>query len=879
MKIVKNNRARVLSRPDRSESRIIGIRKDELGNSIYSYEFFFNADMREAINSSSFNVRLCVRTKNKENKTQLFGDLSDKSSKGVIASLYGKTRDNKNKLITSNRDTLVLSKMIDLSLYVNNKKLKNAKRLTDKQLFGTVTKTKLLKLQNFKGKSNTINVLQKNVPNDNLEKSNGDSFQTNYLNSIISTIDPSLMTVPLISETSGDSRKNELFSGNIKSNLGSRLDGIQSGMRSRLESPGNFSFSNQSTTKKLRSNDILAVAIKEVDRKKLICTKIDISDTQIKSRDIFYVTIELVAKNNIVIQSMSFSVRHKRNIDNFYVPREIPTVSLSKSINVNNNDLKISLNNKSDCVKSVEVYQREIRETQNLLSSKFKKLNSHTFKDTNAINSFSIKSAQGSSKTTIVRALPISKTNEVFGNFSSSTLSTKKLQQTYASIISKSISSGIEIRILNYPQNVVGMSLVRKNLTKKEKSFSDVSFLSGKSIDENEVILNTQSQRSSISTVPRQRIIEAVFADTSVINEHTYEYKIKFRFKNGIEKLSSNSNIHKFISPLNFVNIEITNITTDISTNNVSFEINYEIADTETDILFNTLSSLGMSALYSDDISEVKNTLQNLIIFDIERIDKITGLTKSLGLFSRGIVTDNTISISGDSSNLYSYTISPYIVSPDDIFDEIKDIENNTELVGSRNNLRNPSVFSSLRKFAKTESEKSVESKSSSIERFNNNKSIKNFSKSSLTRGTIQPIDTKSNKSTTNLLKSSPTGDSITIDIDTGFKEYKIGAASVSEGGHGGAIVRWRVTEEKLGSSNIDYFVVLAKKQGRVVIAGNCHFINGLQSSFIDYSNVDFIGVIDYSIIPVFLDGTLGSVKEIGKLTQLDKNTNFKRGN
>ena len=127
MKVKINNKVSVLSRPDGSPARIVNIAAADSSqtsrqntDSVYTYELFFNADLRNAINSSYFNVRLCVRRKNKENKVQFLGDLKDSSAKKVHACLYGKSKDNKDKLLFKNRSSLIFSKMIDLSSYIDN---------------------------------------------------------------------------------------------------------------------------------------------------------------------------------------------------------------------------------------------------------------------------------------------------------------------------------------------------------------------------------------------------------------------------------------------------------------------------------------------------------------------------------------------------------------------------------------------------------------------------------------------------------------------------------------------------------------------------------------------------------------------------------------
>ena len=101
----------------------------------------------------------------------------------------------------------------------------------------------------------------------------------------------------------------------------------------------------------------------------------------------------------------------------------------------------------------------------------------------------------------------------------------------------------------------------------------------------------------------------------------------------------------------------------------------------------------------------------------------------------------------------------------------------------------------------------------------------------------------------------------------------------ITFGGHGGAIVRWSLSaKNSYQSQNLDYFVVIAKKQGKRYIAGNCHVGPMTSFKFIDFTNTEFVGAIDYLVIPIYLDGRNGSETMIGRIKQMDRNTKFMRG-
>jgi len=767
--------------------------------------------------------------------------------------------------------------MIDLSSYIDNSKLKNAKKLSDRQLFGIVTKTKLTKLSSIKQSGKDVILLQKSIPNDDESQSNRMPFQQNYVRSIFSLNDPGLMIKPLKNETSGDSRKRNTFPTRRRDEDSISNLSLQSSMRNIVETSGNFKFSEQSTSKKAKStNDTVAIEVDLVDRNKLICYKFDIKSSQLKSRDIFYITLELLATNNTIVQSINLKILHRQNINNYYIPKSLPIVRIAKPLNTNKSQLRFSLSKTDKSLKGAEIYARKINQTQNLLAYNFSRIKSFSFKnkDSQYADSFSVKYSQDNQAYTIARLLPIGKTGEVYGNFTSSVIAPSVFSQNYATLTAVSNSKGIELKAIDYPSTAIAISFVKRNLTKKEREYKDILLLGGKVIDKNEKVASSQFQGKKIFVLSSKNKQSIVVQDNDVLSDNVYEYKMKIQFKNGTAKLSQSSADERFIKSLNIVSMSTTNIKYDAK-NGVSFNLSYTLKEMNSSILLDALRSLGLSSLYSDDIEQMKISLKSLIIFDVERQNIVTTEIARLGLFQSGKIVDNNPSQKVQAGQLYAYNISAFIMSPDNTLSEINRLRGS---IKDTSDNRSPRSFSSQRSQASTNDRKRTNTAERNEDNFSREKSVKNLSRGALTRGTLASSESSSNRSINDVLKNSPTGDSTRININTGLKDFSVLSKSISLGSQNGAVLRWSIKELQSGSSKLDYFIVMSRKQGRNVVAGSCHFIDSGKCAYIDYLNTEFVGDIQYSVIPVFLDGKLGTSISIGNITQIDRNTAFKKG-
>ena len=63
----------------------------------------------------------------------------------------------------------------------------------------------------------------------------------------------------------------------------------------------------------------------------------------------------------------------------------------------------------------------------------------------------------------------------------------------------------------------------------------------------------------------------------------------------------------------------------------------------------------------------------------------------------------------------------------------------------------------------------------------------------------------------------------------------------------------------------IDYFVLIAEKNGVRSIAGSAHHVKGVeQFTYFDVSQIDYQGSINYYVTPIFENGEIGETTFVG---------------
>ena len=216
----------------------------------------------------------------------------------------------------------------------------------------------------------------------------------------------------------------------------------------------------------------------------------------------------------------------------------------------------------------------------------------------------------------------------------------------------------------------------------------------------------------------------------------------------------------------------------------------------------------------------------------------------------------------------YWYIVSAVLVSPYAAANALRNkfYSSATQLANSAkqiSTLDNPMTYSNL------QAQKLVSFASSLQDAYRTGKVEKYFNKSSMVRGTVPTVNIDP-------LSEFPTGDSIRISINTGLHQAEVQNPTVSISGRAGPILRWRTTANS--TPNVDFFVILATKQGTKYVAGTCHATADSFYRFVDSHNRNFVGLIQYHVAPVYLSGMTGAASFAGSINLLDTHERYRKG-
>jgi hypothetical protein len=902
MFVIQNRDIKILSKPDIDESRILDIFVNDDDEKCFSYEFFFNADLRQAINTGNFQVRVTARKIAKEKTVRFMSDIEDTSPLGLVRSLYTKDTHNKRKLRVNDKTGLIRRSFVDLTEYVPNLKIKNAKRLSDRALFGTVRQTEMFSVAELKRQGMDVTLPQRNM----LRKSDTSSkrFIQNYQIAIKNGVDPSVLTVPIDSMTKADPRKRGTFTQKRERKSPISLKGARDTAMKIVEQGD----SNPFNVSGMSDGDKVALTVENVDRIKLISKRMILKKKWLGTNK-FYLKLDVISPKNIIVQSMTIIIDHLQNIKDYYVPREIVKIRANASNKAKRLiDLGVVIGDQT--ISGYSAFQRKLYDTQPYSLSSFTrmgtkspdKITSKKIISRSKITSF--KRRRGRSKpirarsrrvkrvTTktlvpsgnclyVTRVLTTGFLGTKYGNFSQSSIRGGPILPNRLVFNTTPTDKGVAITLLSgVPEDISGMCFVRRDI-----SHGVTRGRWKKILGANSAITTS----AYVASFPESGTIGFSVLDPSVREGRTYEYKAKIYMKNGVSKLSTNSRFEKYVKPTGAMVVTLSDFSYSKSTAasdtsvSVSFNINYSLEDSDSDILLKLISDAGLTSLYSEELSELKDNLSNLVSFRVERLDIRSGETIDLGITTSGAFTDSgSKSMSPPAlTSEYIYRVYPFLVSPDDIINQVTEstsVTSSPTRLGSTRSVRNPSKISIMRKRAKTQSSPSLGILSNRQDALIKSKGIRDFSGRGLMRGILS---SRQSSSTSNILEAYKTGDIIENEFSTGEVSIEIKPGKITFGGQGGPIVRWSIEGgDSSHSKYIDYFVVVAKKQGSYQAVGNCHasYTSGTYT-FIDYVSVGYVGLIEYFIVPVLLNGSISKRQSAGSTFMPDINTKFRRGN
>ena len=217
----------------------------------------------------------------------------------------------------------------------------------------------------------------------------------------------------------------------------------------------------------------------------------------------------------------------------------------------------------------------------------------------------------------VLRVVPISSINNkrTFNNFKQKVFNGINNQVDIVPFyISGKTNDSLDITILSAPEKATRVSLHRKNLTLRDRSYTLVG------------IANT-TQSSTIS-------------DVGYFDRYDYEYKTSYDTLDGLTnrftpaiQVSHSTRLGENISLI----VKLTKTITEGKNLTSMFDVSSRVnVVSSIDLLKKDLDALKVGNLFENDLKNVSNNIQPLIKIVVSRISKLTGIETFVGLFDPG---------------------------------------------------------------------------------------------------------------------------------------------------------------------------------------------------------------------------------------------------
>jgi hypothetical protein len=571
------------------------------------------------------------------------------------------------------------------------------------------------------------------------------------------------------------------------------------------------------TTKELNESIVVPIVSKGSDSLVTISKTIQLSSADLSDLGEFQVKFELINQNNLVIQKISKKVEHAQNVSILQTPSVAPSVSVIKIRIPGKNILEITQND--DNAKSVSVFRKEFKKTKRIEDANYVFVKNIPLEKVG--NSTTIfEDLIGNASDIIYRIIPVGEQQQLGSAYTNVVapaipvgFQKRSERLVYAGVVAQIDPGGVRVEVLSVAPGVSAIKLLVKDKTTFESKFRIVP-----------------SATTKIKTVPVSDTNSSyIFLDKNVKEDHVYEYCVKLLFENGDEEIATGCDYIEYV-PFS-EGVVSTNLSQPriLQTNNgtdIQFVIKSQIEDTKISVLKKLLEAQGLLDLYKDELSNEKESLNNLVAHSIRRIDLTNGRSEYFKTFTGSVFSDaENRKISSVSplkiGRTYRYVVSALLRSPETLF------EKNKKTITNKVNI--------AVKYLPLKFKHPIVQKKGNIVTPESLKS--NYSKDPMEFGIV--------------------GNYISKDVTLDISKPRISNAKIIIFNKNTNIVRWNVVGEK---TLVDHFLIVVERMGVEEIVGKVHTLfksNVIQ--FIDKVTFREPGSFRYKIIPVHKNYDRGS--------------------
>lgn len=218
------------------------------------------------------------------------------------------------------------------------------------------------------------------------------------------------------------------------------------------------------------------------------------------------------------------------------------------------------------------------------------------------------------------------------------------------------VNQGIQLQVRNIPSKCVAIELLKWNKTTHE---ADPIIVNG-----DVEFIDNATRTADLVTV----------TDVNVFSNNVYRYVVRVIYVEGITEDFGDVTLEFVLPAPGLVGIAVTNIvvSNDIVPD-VSFIINSSTNSTDMDNIKQMLGQQDLQQFFQGDIQNQREQLQQLIAFNVHRVDLTTGARESFGTVTDANFVDSTVAKSHAVKPLqyghnYRYEIYPLLRSPETLF-------------------------------------------------------------------------------------------------------------------------------------------------------------------------------------------------------------------
>lgn len=504
--------------------------------------------------------------------------------------------------------------------------------------------------------------------------------------------------------------------------------------------------------------------------------------------------------------------------------------------------------------------------------------------------------------------------------FYTSLHSSKPEVNHFAPLFCRITKTGIDIKVYNIPGTVDSISIVRRNISIGEKSFSPIK--NRNSYYKKTGLINIEKlNNKKYVNLGQSSISSVVFKDNRAQNENVYEYKAVFHFDDSSSVMCLNSFIIEYLEVSNLVKISFGNMVVS-DTGNVTFECLVGRQANIIDNLFQRISGFfaentsatsneALLTTFASQFDSLKSQLDKYIELEVLRYNTITGEMKIVspsttpgeGKFQvkfteidkgTALITDN---IENSRETLFIYTVQPMLRPTYDLLTDIFKVLENistsqqsqgaegidyTGLTTSLMDIANASLVqsSTTNKYFTRNAKRHgvIQSDSQYYEEASGD--VMYYARTGdvvYNAYTSRSISIEIKSPVIKLVKSLPKGNSKLV--QTLGSEYIDDNGNTKSTGNLITDIKSRQFANKFDRlvvldfniagdvEMIDFLIIFSQKNGINYINGAVHTLeNSHNVQFVDGSQKNYTGLVEYYIQPVYENKKLGEVTSLGSI-------------